>query len=180
VIEAESGVVAQGLNVRPGSEKMGPLGPQTLQGIRILASSPAFRAVAGKVPGSYIRARRDWRIRVAKKAVLHEDDYKVTDGPVRLSVLVGEKQFGSSMVFLNDDPIANGIVDELPVGNGNLDGCTLTIYTLVTDIRDNTDDMSVTWVLTGGAHRLSATETGSASKKFGSQMFKAVFHLAGA
>jgi hypothetical protein len=115
-----------------------------------------------------------------KKAVLHEEDYKVTDGPMRLSVLVGEKQFGSSMVFLNDELIANGIVDELPVGNGNLDGCTLTIYTLVTDIRDNTDDMSVTWILTGGAHRLSATETGSVSKKFGSQMFKAVFHLAGA
>lgn len=117
---------------------------------------------------------------MAKKAVLHEEDYAVTEGPMRLSVLVGEKQFGSSMVFLNDDLLANGIIDELPVGNGKrLGGSTLTIYTLVTDIRDNTDDMSVTWILNGGAHRLTATKTGSASKKFGSQMFKAIFHLTG-
>ena len=116
---------------------------------------------------------------MAKKAVLHEEEYRVNNGPMRLSVLVGEKQFGSSMVFLNDELLANGIIDELPVGNGNLDGCRLTIYTLVTDVRDNTDDMSVTWILNGGAHRLSATERGSASKKFGSQMFKAVFHLIG-
>jgi hypothetical protein len=117
---------------------------------------------------------------VARKAVLHEENYAVGDGRLRLSVIVGEKQFGSSMVFLNDELIANGIVDELPIGNGKrLDGCTLAIYTLVTDIRDNTDEMSVTWILNGGAHRLNATETGSASKKFGSQMFKAVFHLTG-
>lgn len=117
---------------------------------------------------------------MAKKAVFHEEDYAVADGPMRLSVLVGERQFGSSMVFLNDELIANGIIDELPVGNGKkLDGSALVVYTLVTDVRDNTDDMSVTWILNGGAHRLSATKTGSASKKFGSQMFKAVFHLMG-
>jgi hypothetical protein len=180
VIEAESGVVAQGLDVRPGSEKRGPLRPFALQGILIWVSSPALWPVAGLTRASYIRARRERRIGVARKAVLHEEDYAVGDGRLRLSVIVGEKQFGSSMVFLNDELIANGIVDELPIGNGKkLDGCTLAIYTLVTDIRDNTDEMSVTWILNGGAHRLNATETGSASKKFGSQMFKAVFHLTG-
>ncbi len=115
---------------------------------------------------------------MARKAVLHEQDYGVSDHPIRLSIVVGERQFGSSMVFLDDDLIANGIVEELPVGEGKkLHGRTLTIYTLVTDIRENTDDMSVTWILVGGAHRVSETEVGRPSKNFGSQMFKGVFHL---
>jgi len=51
------------------------------------------------------------------------------------------------------------------------------IYTLVTDIRENTDDVAVTWILNGGEHKMSATETGKVSKSFASQMFKGVFHL---
>ena len=118
---------------------------------------------------------------MARKAVLHEQEYDVADGPVRLSVVVGERQFGSSIVFLNDDLIANGIVEDLPVGNGGkLGGKTLAVYTLVTDIRDNTDDMTVTWILTGGAHRVTGTASGKPTKKFGSQMFKGVFHLTSA
>ena len=54
---------------------------------------------------------------------------------------------------------------------------TATIYTLVTDIRDNSDEMSVTWIIAGGAHRVIATATGTPTKKFGSQMFKGVFHF---
>jgi hypothetical protein len=118
---------------------------------------------------------------VARKAVLHEQDYVVPDGTVRLTVIVGERQFGSSMVFLDDDLVANGDIDELPIGNrGKLAGRTLVVYTMVTDIRDNTDEMAVTWILTGGDHKLTETETGSPAKKFGSQMFKGVFHLTSA
>lgn len=115
---------------------------------------------------------------MAKKPVLHEQDYVVSDGTVRLSVSVGERQFGSSMVFLEDEILGNGDIDELDVGDGDkIEGKTLAIYTLVTDVRDNTDDMAVTWVLVGGETRVVATAIGSASKKFGSQMFKGVFHL---
>lgn len=115
---------------------------------------------------------------MARKAVLHEQEYDVADGPVRLSVVVGERQFGSSMVFLDDDLIANGIIEDLPVGDGEkLAGKTLAVYTLVTDVRDNTDDMVVTWILTGGGHRSTGTASGKPAKSFGSQMFKGVFHL---
>jgi hypothetical protein len=118
---------------------------------------------------------------VARKAVLHEQDYAVADGPVRLSVIVGERQFGSSMAFVDDDLIANGIIEDLPLGNGDkLQGKTLTVYTLVTDIRDNTDEMTVTWILVGGSHRVTGTASGKPAKKFGSQMFKGVFHLTSA
>ena len=113
-----------------------------------------------------------------KKPVLHEQDYVVSDGPIRLAVVVGERQFGSSIVFVDDDVAANGDVEDLLLGEGNkLDGETLVIYTLVTDIRRDVDDMSVTWILTGGAHRVTATATGTPAKKFGSQMFKAVFRF---
>jgi hypothetical protein len=37
--------------------------------------------------------------------------------------------------------------------------------------------MAVTWILVGGGHRLTSTATGTPAKKFGSQMFKAVFHF---
>ena len=110
--------------------------------------------------------------------MLHEEDYVVSDGPIRLTVVVGERQFGSSIVFLDDDVVANGDVSDLQLGDGDrLDGRTLVIYTLVTDIRRDVDDMAVTWILVGGGHRVSATAVGTPSKKFGSQMFKGIFRL---
>jgi hypothetical protein len=99
---------------------------------------------------------------VARKPVLHEQDYVVSDGAIRLSVAVGERQFGSSMVFLDDDMVANGDVEEVTLGDGGrLKGKTLAIYTLVTDIRRDTDAMAVTWILVGGTHRVLATATGA-------------------
>lgn len=115
---------------------------------------------------------------MSRKPVLHEEDYDAGDGPIRLTVVVGERQFGTSVAYLDDKAIANGDIDGIRIGDAkDLGGKTLTIYTLVTDIRDSTDEMAVTWILGGGEHRLSATETGKASKDFGSQMFKGVFRL---
>ena len=115
---------------------------------------------------------------MARKPVLHEQDYVVANGQIRLSIVVGERQFGSSMVFIDDEQVANGIVEEFILGDGKeLAGSTCVIYTLVTDVRDNTDEMSVTWIIAGGSHRVMATGTGAPAKKFGSQMFKGVFHF---
>lgn len=112
------------------------------------------------------------------KAAVHEVDYAIAGGIVRLSVVVGERQYGTSMVFLDDEAASNGDIDELPLGSGSkLDGKTAEVYTMVTDIRENTDEMSVTWILTGGRRRLIATEIASAPKNFGSQMFKGIFHF---
>ncbi|HEU4878713.1 MAG TPA: hypothetical protein VFT21_04640 [Gemmatimonadaceae bacterium] len=112
-----------------------------------------------------------------RKAVAHEQDYAVSEGPVRLTVVVGDRQYGSSMVFLDDEPVANGDIEELPLGGLELAGRTATVYTIVTDVSDATDDLSVTWMLTGGRKRAVATEKAPASKKFGSQMFKGTFHF---
>src|SRR4029079_13427474 len=99
---------------------------------------------------------------MSRKPVLHEEDYPPGNGPIRLTVVVGERQIGTSVVFLDDKAIANGEIEGLRLGEGkDLEGMTLTVYTLVTDIRDNSDEMAVTWILGGGDHRMSATETGN-------------------
>ena len=102
----------------------------------------------------------------------------VSDGAVRLTVVVGERQFGSSIVFVDDEEIANGEIEDLSLGDGGkLEGRTLSVYTIVTDVRSDTDDMAVTWILVGGGHRLTSTATGTPARKLGSQMFKGVFHF---
>lgn len=113
-----------------------------------------------------------------RKPISVEAEYTLADETVRLTVMVGDRQYGSSMVFLDDELLANGDIDEVPLGNGaELDGKMLSVYTVVTDVRDRKAEMSVTWILTGGMKRLKLEETGAAPKSFGSQMFKAVFDL---
>jgi hypothetical protein len=113
-----------------------------------------------------------------RKAVAYAGKYAVEKGQVRLTVLVGDRQYGSSMVFLDDAFLANGDIDELPLGKGeDLAGKVVTVYTVVTDIRDRRNDISVTWILTGGEKPLTVEKEGSAPKSFGSQMFKGEFKL---
>lgn len=113
-----------------------------------------------------------------RKAIAHEQKYVVVDAPVTLTVVVGERQYGSSIVFLDDEMIANGDIRNLTLGRGPaLAGRTAMVYTLVTDIRSGTDEMSVTWSLSGGANRASATKSRADAASFGSQMFKGVFHF---
>lgn len=115
-----------------------------------------------------------------RKAIALEKDYPVSREQVRLTVMVGDRQFGSSMVFLDDELVANGDIDELALGKGaDLAGRTATVYTVVTDIRDKKNDMSVSWIITGGRKTLSIEKSGSAPKGFGSQMFRAEFRFTG-
>ena len=112
------------------------------------------------------------------KAIASKQEYAVGDAPVRLTVAVGDRQYGSSMVFLDDELLSNGDIEELPLGHGSaLGDRTLTVYTVVTDVRDRKNEMSVSWILTGGPKALNVEKSGSASKSFGSRMFKAVFDL---
>ncbi|MGK2962637.1 MAG: hypothetical protein ACSLFK_10900 [Gemmatimonadaceae bacterium] len=115
-----------------------------------------------------------------RKPIAVRKKYAVGADQVRLSVLVGDRQFGTSMVFLDDELLANGDIDELPLGAGDeIAGRTVTVYTVVTDVRDKKNDMSVTWILTGGNKTATVEKSGSGAKSFGSQMFKAVFDLSG-
>ena len=113
-----------------------------------------------------------------RKPIAVEKGYAVGPGTVRLTVIVGDRQYGSSIVFLGDELIANGDIDEIPLGEGPaLEGKSVSVYTVVTDIRNKKTDMSVTWILTGGAKTLKIEKDATTAKGFGSQMFKAVFEL---
>lgn len=113
-----------------------------------------------------------------RKPIAVEEEYPVGAGQVRLSILVGDRQYGTSMVFIDEELIANGDIDSVPLGEGPaLEGRSVAIYTVVTDVRDRKNEMSVTWVLTGGPKRLTVEKEATASKGFGSQMFKAVFEF---
>ena len=113
-----------------------------------------------------------------RKPIAVEKNYAVGTDTVRLTVIVGDRQYGSSMVFLDKDLVANGDIDEIPLGEGPaLGGKRLAVYTVVTDVRNKKTDMSVTWILTGGAKTLKLEKDATTAKGFGSQMFKAVFEL---
>ena len=113
-----------------------------------------------------------------RKPILVEEEYPVSHEEVRLSVLVGDRQYGTSMVFLDGELLANGDIDSLPIGRGTeLAGKAVSIYTVVTDVRNKRTEMSVTWILTGGPERLTLEREATTSKGFGSQMFKAVFEF---
>ncbi len=115
-----------------------------------------------------------------RKPIALKKEYAVGSGAIRLSVLVGDRQYGTSMVFLDDELLSNGDIDELPLGAGEeIAGRTVSVYTVVTDVRDRKNDMSVIWILTGGEKTATFEKSGSAAKSFGSQMFKAVFELTG-
>lgn len=115
---------------------------------------------------------------VPRKPIAVEDEYQVSGGEVVLSVLVGDRQYGTSMVFVDDELLANGDIDGIPLGSGSeLAGRSVSVYTVVTDVRNKKTEMSVTWVLTGGPKKLTVEREATTSKGFGSQMFKAVFEF---
>ncbi len=116
-----------------------------------------------------------------RKPIAVEDEYAVSEDEVRLTVLVGDRQYGTSMVFLEDELVANGDIDSLPLGKApGLVGKAASIYTVVTDVRNKKNEMSVTWILTGGPKKLTVEREATTSKGFGSQMFKAVFEFVSA
>lgn len=115
---------------------------------------------------------------MSRKPIAVHEEYAIGPGQIRLSVFVGDRQYGTSMVFVDDELLANGAIEEVPLGTGaDLKDRKVTVYTVVTDIRDKKNEISVAWLLTGGKKRLNLEKSGSAAKTFGSQMFKAVFEF---
>jgi len=77
--------------------------------------------------------------------------YKVDSADVFLTVLIGEKQLGASLVKLDGKVLGEGAIKKLKVGNGrDLVGAKLTTKTVVTDINDMTNRTSITLILGGG------------------------------
>jgi len=109
-----------------------------------------------------------------------DKNYKVGDGKVEFSLLVGEGQFGRSDVRLNTQRLlrASGSIGNLLVGKGpEVQGKTLRIRTVVNDTVAATNKMSVTYKLSGGAKDLEFTSKDTVDKEGGNLIFEANIDL---
>ncbi len=78
-------------------------------------------------------------------------DYPVVDQEITLTIVIGDAQLGSSLVSLDGAKIATGDIDNLGIGKGtSVKGKTLLIKSVVSDVNDKTNHMSVTYKLKGG------------------------------
>lgn len=85
------------------------------------------------------------------KSVKLETDYEVGDDPVRISILIGDGQFGTSVMWIGERIFGPGDIANVVLGDGaDLTGETLVIKSIVTDINDQTNHTSVTYDLDGG------------------------------
>jgi hypothetical protein len=85
------------------------------------------------------------------KKIEHEAAYTVGEGQVHLRVVIGEGQFGSTLVTAGSKVFDQARTFEGCIGLGaELRGKDLNIFSVVTDTNLQTNRTSVTYVLTGG------------------------------
>jgi hypothetical protein len=84
--------------------------------------------------------------------------YKVPTDIVKLKVVIGDEQIGSSVVRLNGDLLQMGDIDNLELGLGlDIREKILTIKSIVADVNDRTNHTSITYKLYGGQEDESHT-----------------------
>ena len=107
--------------------------------------------------------------------------YTVGKGDVFLSLIIGDGQFGSTDVFLDDKRIlrTSGSFGRLRVGKGaEVAGKSLSVSTIVNDTVVQTNRMSVTYKLSGGTGPGDFTSKGKVDNQGDSMFFEATFNLA--
>lgn len=111
-----------------------------------------------------------------------DKEYVVRNKNVFLSLTIGEGQFGTSDVFLDDDHVlrASGPLKVL-LGNGSdIVGETVIVRSVVNDVSSATNKMSVTYRLTGGAAAAEFVAKGKVVDAGDLLIFEATFALAAA
>jgi len=105
-----------------------------------------------------------------------KESYEVGNGPVVLRIIIGEGQFGSSVVNLGTEEIASGGVAMLRVGDGpSLAGQRLKVASTVTDVQRSTNRTSITFELDGGPVPSSHELNREVDKEGGSVLYIATF-----
>jgi hypothetical protein len=106
--------------------------------------------------------------------------YKVGTRAVFLSLIIGEGQFGSSDVFIDDERIlrTSGSFGGLRLGGGaDLTGKTLLVRTIVNDTVTQTNRMTLTYKLAGGTPPGEFEAKGRVKNEGESLLFEATFAL---
>ena len=114
---------------------------------------------------------------MAEADVSIDRTYTVGTRDVFLSLLIGEGQFGTSDVLLDDKQLvrASGPI-KLLVGRGpDVDGSTLLVRSIVNDVSTQTNRMSITYRFTGGKSSEEFIARGRSDDEGGLLIFEATF-----
>lgn len=89
------------------------------------------------------------------KTVKKSFEYGVDEGPIRLTVTIGQGQLGATAVFRGDDELASaGIMLSLLLGQAeDLVDSDVVVDSVVQDVLSQTNRMTVEYVLEGGAKK---------------------------
>lgn len=105
-----------------------------------------------------------------------KEDYRVrADREIQLSIMIGDAQIGVSAVFLEDRKVGQGDIHDFVIGPGaEIKGKRLKIKTIVTDVNDNTNQTSVTYLFKGGDRDHSFSASAMVDQEHGSVTYRAV------
>ncbi|MGH7503452.1 MAG: hypothetical protein ACREL7_17135 [Longimicrobiales bacterium] len=107
------------------------------------------------------------------KSVRFETEYHVADGDVRITIRIGEGQFGTSVMTLEDRVFGPGDVNDVLLGPGSqLGGLVLQVKSIVTDINDMTDRTSIAYELEGGHVPATHVLVASVDEEGGSVIYR--------
>jgi hypothetical protein len=109
--------------------------------------------------------------------------YKVRNSNVFLSLIIGEGQFGTSDVFVDNKRIlrTSGSFGKLRLGKGSeLAGKDLLVRTVVNDTVAQTNRMAVSYKLSGGSGPGDFVAKGKVGNEGDSLIFEATFSLVAA
>jgi len=94
------------------------------------------------------------------KKISYATSYKVGQGDIRLQVVIGDGQFGSTLVTLGSQVWEQAHDFDHVLGTGvALAGKTLSVTSIVTDTNVQTNQTAVTYRLSGGVVPLEHTVT---------------------
>lgn len=112
------------------------------------------------------------------KVVDRIESYQVSDGEVRLSIIIGDAQIGSSVVSLDSDEIGRGDISNLVVGSGpDIKNKALFTKSVVTDVNDASDWISITYHLEGGAQNQDYSSSDKVEAAGDSIIYRAKFNF---
>ena len=117
---------------------------------------------------------------MAVKSVNLSSTYVVATGPMKLNVVVGDAQLGSTLVELDGQRLGKGEINDLVIGNGpDLVGKELTTKSIVTDINEMTNRTSITYELSGGQKNEAVHQECVVGAEGESVVYRATFTLTG-
>jgi hypothetical protein len=105
-------------------------------------------------------------------------DYEVDDKDVKMTILIGNAQIGSSIVKLDNTEKGRGDITGLLIGSGSkIKGKSLKTKSVVTDVNDQTNKTVITYRLTGGKRTQEFTSSGTVEQNGSSIIYRSLFRL---